>query len=242
MQLVAGKFKNKFEDVIVLRSGPLAQAYTRQIDSLLPASVELPAIGPALRPDVFTFPGFHQEREKTGKRQVLQQPVTIVKPFSASVYFSPEHQGLGALIEEVERAEERVDMAMRWLIHAGFTERLARVAADGKVPVRLLVNRDELIGPFEQFINQVITAGGKVYSSRKKMNMHWKICLIDGREVWTGSANVTPRTESYDVEDMLRLDSPELTAAYQSAYDALVSRLADKSREFIGKTDKDNAH
>ena len=220
-------FKQKYDDVLVLQSPGLAQAYTNKINSLVAQSTLLPSVGPSLRSDDLAFPSDHEEMALPAgsKRQTLQEPVTITTPFTASVYFSPEGSGLEAMLGQVSQATKTVDMAMRWATDSSFAQRLTAAAARKSAPIRLLVNRDMFEGGRQASMNQLIKNGVQMRVSKPKMNMHWKVAVIDGHSVWTGSANATARAASTDQEDMLCADSPELAACYESAYQALVTRL-----------------
>jgi phosphatidylserine/phosphatidylglycerophosphate/cardiolipin synthase-like enzyme len=69
---------------------------------------------------------------------------------------------------------------------------------------------------------RVLVAAGVVCRiSSNHYISHNKLCLIDGKAVFGGSFNWTPRAELHNDENLTRTDSPAVYAQYEAEYDEL---------------------
>jgi phosphatidylserine/phosphatidylglycerophosphate/cardiolipin synthase-like enzyme len=149
--------------------------------------------------------------------------LSITNTFKVAVYFSPDAAGFDSLVAQIHSASSRVDMAMRYLGYDKVNNAVMQTASNG-IPVRLAVDKDmyrKYFAPYQKVLSQTNVT---TYASLpKEPGLHLKVTAIDDRWLWTGSANATVWADKLDIEDMLQIESPEVTAAYRQMFDQLAN-------------------
>ncbi|MGD9781678.1 MAG: phosphatidylserine/phosphatidylglycerophosphate/cardiolipin synthase family protein [Kiritimatiellia bacterium] len=222
-------FDNNVEDSLVVQSASLAQAYRARLDRLLPLSIPYHAPtgeeGPERidsKPD-----GLPQ-----GKPTTLAFAAPRLQRFgsirTARVFFSADSaadNGLLAsetIISNIQAAQERVDVAMYLLVEPSLIDALARKAAEGKVPVRLLVDSGMLDADSRSVLETLAAAGVQIdWLGSEKFSMHLKALVLDEIQVWTGSANWSQSAFAHNIEDLVLIESADLARAYTRHFDTL---------------------
>lgn len=147
---------------------------------------------------------------------------------AATVYFSRGRVGPQRLGEQIAAATDSVHMAMYLLNDSSMRAVLAEKARSGTAAVRLIVDSGMLEGSLRPVLQELAAAGVEiVWWGEDRQSMHMKTIVIDGRYVWTGSANWTPSAFDRNVEDMLCVDAPALAKTYSACLDSLCAECRE---------------
>ena len=116
------------------------------------------------------------------------------------------------LLREIGLAKHSIHVAVAWFTdHTLFAALLARQRAG--VPVALCLTRDDKAINFQPGglpFAEPEAAGGRVFVVEDRL-MHHKFCILDGRDVLTGSYNWTHRAAHHNEENLvLTTGDPEL--------------------------------
>ena len=123
----------------------------------------------------------------------------------------------GPLASAIDRARLSVDVAAYRFDSFPLRRALLR-ASDRGVRVRLVVEANESDSSDIQALG---AAGVPIVPDGPDGLMHNKFMILDGREVWTGSMNFTASGTYHDSNNMVRLISPELAAAYVGEFEEM---------------------
>ena len=122
-----------------------------------------------------------------------------------------------AVVRSIEGAERTIDMAMYDLNL--WSVRDALLAAESRgVEVRLVMERDNMGEPV---VEALAAAGIPIVGDTDEGLMHDKFTVIDGREVWTGSMNLTVSDAYYNNNNLLHLVSQEVAGAYTAEFEEM---------------------
>lgn len=120
-----------------------------------------------------------------------------------------------ALFALLDSAQGTLDAAIYHLTSPDLMERL-RKACERGVRVRLVVERSQSHRSFPRCAQVRLDENGRL--------MHDKFAIVDGRVVWTGSANWTPSSLRYDANDAVRIESRALARAYEAEFEEMFTR------------------
>jgi phosphatidylserine/phosphatidylglycerophosphate/cardiolipin synthase-like enzyme len=101
-----------------------------------------------------------------------------------------------ALIAEIDSAQKTIDAALFELNAPDTTEAFKRALQRG-VKVRIVADDEHNINDPESTLQELIDLGAEVRSDDRGALMHNKYLIIDGKDVWTGSTNLT-RNDIYN--------------------------------------------
>lgn len=146
-------------------------------------------------------------------------PTKEVRVEQMQSWHNPGAAALEQLMTDL-RAARKVDIGMYLLTNDQLIETLVGVASQAQV--RLIVDA-AMIGGASLFDLQTLReAGVRVVSCRKERGiMHLKTAVLDGKVVWSGSANWTKNAMQRNAEDMVRMTSAELAQHYLAVLDRL---------------------
>lgn len=122
-----------------------------------------------------------------------------------------------ALAEALDAAETSIDVAVYSLNLWSVRDALLRAAARG-VAVRLVLESDNRAAPEVAALER---AGIPLRGDERQGLMHHKFVVIDGRQVWVGSMNLTVGSAYHDDNHLLRLESPELAALFTREFEEM---------------------
>lgn len=132
----------------------------------------------------------------------------------ASLYINgPEEY----LIDAIDSASNSVDMAIYELSLRNVTESLVKAHHRG-VQVRVLTDSDNL--DWDRMV-ELKAAGIAVKGDGRTALMHNKFTVIDNREVWTGSMNLTYYGAYRNRENLLRVASTSAASNYSEEFSQL---------------------
>lgn len=139
----------------------------------------------------------------------------VVLP-GVELHFSPEEKLDLTIVKAIDAAKKSVDIAMFTYTMPAIIDATERAARRG-VKVRLIVERKQ--AGLSKGDERVAAAGGIVVLAANKVGqfsaMHQKYAVLDGAKVITGATNWTQNGTRQSDEDLLLLDSVELSRKYR---------------------------
>jgi phosphatidylserine/phosphatidylglycerophosphate/cardiolipin synthase-like enzyme len=146
---------------------------------------------------------------------------------NASVYFCPEDFCEDKLVEQINSAEESIDVAIYSFSSNEIAEALINAKERG-VEVRVVF--DYLQASAEYSVDEFIESEGiKIKIKKDSGAMHNKFCIIDGEKVLTGSYNYSANANERNDENLVFLIDEVLAREYSSEFNELWEQA--KTRE-----------
>lgn len=125
------------------------------------------------------------------------------------------------VIADIDAATARVDVAVFDLDLPTLAEALRRAAERG-VAVGVVLDSEHLESPEVAEVVGILEQGQvTVVTDDREAFMHSKFLVVDGTIVWTGSWNMTANDTFRNNNNMLRLVSPALAAAYTTEFETM---------------------
>lgn len=144
----------------------------------------------------------------------------VVQPLSAwEVYFSPRGGCTERIIEGINDANSRIDVAMYSFTSEPISEALVQAHRRG-VKIRVLLDKQQAGSKYSQD-DSLEAKGIEVIRDIRTGYMHLKVCLIDEAVLFAGSFNWSKNAEERNQEDMLVFTEPDIVAVYQQRFDYL---------------------
>ncbi len=147
---------------------------------------------------------------------------------SIDVYFSLVNDPEGAIIQELDKANETIDMAMYY-----FTDRdLANAVIDAHdrgVRVRIYLDKDQEVAKYSKSRYMVKYGVPVLYSSNPYI-MHHKFCVIDNEVVVTGSYNWTASADTRNNENLLVIHDAKIADEYSAEFNRLWNNRRNTAR------------
>ncbi len=189
--------------VVLLHDETVAGWYTRELEQMFAGA-------------------FHDEKKKQGPMATTLSDGTRV-----TAGFSPQDKPMTNLVRPLlQKATERIDVAIFFLTHKGVAADLAAAHQRG-VTVRVIM--DATAAKNEYAKHELIRmAGIPVKIEHWGGKMHMKSVAVDGRWVVAGSMNWTSAGEGGNDENTLLFDSPALAAQFHTFYDQIWNRIPDR--------------
>jgi phosphatidylserine/phosphatidylglycerophosphate/cardiolipin synthase-like enzyme len=157
----------------------------------------------------------------TAEADVSDPSATEGQAAAIEVFFtgnaSRAHAVEAALVAALDGASQSVDMAMYNFSLNAVGEAILAAHSRG-VRVRIVAESDALDGSWFTKFRKV---GIKVQGDGREALMHNKFLVLDGREVWTGSLNLTQSGAYGDDNNYVRLLSTELAQRYEAIFEAM---------------------
>ncbi len=122
-----------------------------------------------------------------------------------------------ALLSSIESAERTVEVAVYHLDLPSIEEALIRTHRRG-VTVRVVTESENVLEPA---VAALQAAGIAVLGDRREGLMHHKFIVVDGRQIWTGSMNLTWNDLARNDNNLIRVDSEQLAEDYQVEFDEM---------------------
>jgi phosphatidylserine/phosphatidylglycerophosphate/cardiolipin synthase-like enzyme len=151
------------------------------------------------------------------------QSVTESAPDWYSLYMThPGEAGTGlavesALVDSISSAEQSIDLALYSFSLGTVADALILAESHG-VNVRMVMEADNLDS---YQVKRLLAAGIPIHADTSEGLMHDKFVVIDDREIWTGSMNLTITGAQEDANNLIRIVSPELAADYSVEFEIL---------------------
>lgn len=177
-----------------------------------------------------------------------------------SIYFSPQDNSItNYIVSLINNSEKYVYVPVFVVTHKGFVEALINAYKRG-VDVRLIVDATSAGSKYSS-VKMLRQNGIKVKTENRAGKMHMKSIITDDRYVVVGSMNFTKSGESYNDENVLIIENPQLAIAFKSKFLYFWKEIPDKwlyknpgaesfnsinscydgiDNDFDGKVDKDD--
>ncbi len=145
------------------------------------------------------------------------------------VYFSPNGGCQQAVISEIRKATQTIDIAMYYLSSREIAQALVR-AHDNNVRVRIVLDQGQEIESASKS-GYLIKHGFQIRYHLGFGLMHNKFAIIDGKSMITGSFNWTLTAEERNEENLLVISDRKTIEKYEGRFDYLwnTSRLDSRN-------------
>lgn len=211
-------FERNIEDTLVLRSAALGSRYGALFEQLIAQA----------QPQAGSHGGAPSASEASRVAAAAPSKTMAERAglgAQATPFFCPGRSGPRRLCGQIGAATGRVDVAMYLLTDPAVVKALVDKARSRTATVRVLVDAGMLSGPLRSVLQGLADAGAEVRCwIGDRRSLHLKNAVIDGRYVWSGSANWTAGAFDRNVEDMVVFEGPALAAAYLQFMDTLYSQ------------------
>ncbi len=138
---------------------------------------------------------------------------------SVDVYFCPADPCESALIQQINSAQESIDVAIYsfTLDSAGD----AIIAAENRgVEVRIVVEEDNASSQYSEY-ERLLDFGVDIRLDSNEDLMHHKFAVIDGERVVTGSFNWTRSGADRNNENLVVISSGEIAKEFSAEFDGI---------------------
>ena len=221
-------FDNNVEDTLIIQSTSLAQAYRDRLDRLVPLAEYQHPTGNGKEGLIRAMPSPTLRPSSASAAYATPRLKHFRSIRSARVFFSLDSepdtgQAAAELIRaHIQSARKQIDVAMYLLVAPTLVDALANKAAEGEVPVRLLVDSGMLDASSRSVLETLAAAGVQIsWLGSEKFSMHLKALVLDETQVWTGSANWSQSAFEHNIEDLLLIESADLAQTYTRHFDTL---------------------
>ncbi|MFA6431597.1 MAG: phospholipase D family protein [Candidatus Margulisiibacteriota bacterium] len=141
---------------------------------------------------------------------------------SIQTYFSPNGGCSSAIIKEIGKAVNTIDIAMYSFTSRPIVQELERAGARG-VKIRVLLDKGQETQKYSKS-RYLAQKGFEVKFDTGSGLMHNKVGIIDGKILITGSFNWTAQAETRNAENLLIIDDPNIISKFQSKFNELWDR------------------
>ena len=222
-------FDANAEDLLLIESPELAGRYLARFDEIQQEAEAIYAPSDENRKDTKADGDESESASSPAACVSLQGQSFRAVPDckSVDVFFTPDTNGVEALLGQLQAAQTRIDVGMYLLNYPKLVDML--MAKAGECKVRLIADKGMLEPANSEVLRKLCVAGCeiKVYGGERE-SLHLKTAVIDQRFVWSGSANWTIGAFTRNTEDQLMLDSTMLAGMYTDYLD----RIGQQSMPF----------
>lgn len=160
----------------------------------------------------------------TGCSTTVPLPVKVTEPIISEgikVYFTGSGHDpdeiVDAIVGSIDGAQRSVDMAM-YNINLPEVEQALIHAFQRGVQVRLVMESDALDGKVPR---SLMAHDIPIVGDGRESLMHNKFMVIDNRQVWTGSLNLTDNGVTEDRNNFIRMDSTEAAELFTREFEEM---------------------
>ena len=148
---------------------------------------------------------------------------------SIKVYFSPNGGCQQAVIAEIRKAAQTIDIAMYYFSSRDIVQALVK-AQSNNARVRIVLDQSQEIGAASKS-GYLVKHGFEVRYHMGFGLMHNKFAIIDGKSLITGSFNWTRTAEERNEENLLIITDPQIIEKYEERFNYLwkTSRLDSRN-------------
>ncbi len=217
-------FAQNFEDTLMIHSRELGRLYSTHLESLLAKADNFYSeLSGTPAKERIRFPEINRPVHSKSADRFQPPGIRTVRDIrQAEVYFHPSREGIHRLLSQARAATQRIDIGMYLVNDPEVVQTLMDIAQEGQVQIRMLVDAGMLAGSLLACVQQLGEAGIEIhYYQKDRESLHLKTAIIDGRYVWTGTANWTTGALDLNFEDMLFFESPEMARLYSSFLDGI---------------------
>jgi len=148
------------------------------------------------------------------------------------VYFSPNGGCQRAVIAQIRKAAQTIDIAMYYLSSRDIAQALVK-ARQNNVRIRIVLDQGQEVESASKS-GYLVGHGFDVRYHLGFGLMHNKFAIIDGKSLITGSFNWTLTAEERNEENLLIIDDTRTIAKYEKRFDYLWNTSRRDSRDVRG--------
>lgn len=200
------------EDLLLVEDAALAVNYLKLFDEVTQSANPVANVGKNKTSHAFGQPT--QKMEAAALRR-LESAHKVELPQPPKVFLSPRKPGGGDLLLDLTQAKESITVAMYLISDTKAVQALSQAQNRG-VKVKVLLDGSMGNDQYLLSVVQSLRDAGipvAVWSAPQR-KMHLKVVIIDGKNLWTGSANMSVSSQSLNLEDMLRFECEPLCRSY----------------------------
>jgi len=138
---------------------------------------------------------------------------------SVDVYFSLVNDPEGAIIQELDKAKDTIDIAIYYFTDRDLANEVIG-AYDRGVSVRIYLDKDQKEAKYSKS-RYLVKHGVPVRYSSNPYIMHHKFCVIDNEVVITGSYNWTASAAKRNNENLLVIQDAKMAQEYSAEFNRL---------------------
>ena len=138
---------------------------------------------------------------------------------SIDVYFSLVNDPEGAIIQELDKAKETIDIAIYYFTDRDLANEVIG-AYDRGVRVRIYLDKGQKEATYSKS-RYLVKHGVPVRYSSNPYIMHHKFCVIDNEVVITGSYNWTASADKRNNENLLVIHDAKMAQEYLAEFNRL---------------------
>jgi len=155
----------------------------------------------------------------------LMALASLAQAADIRVYFSPNGGTQEAIVAEINKAHESIDIAMFAMTSRAIAKALIE-AKDRKVKIRIALDPAQIKDKYSK----------SRYLTKKEIDvkyhlgpglMHDKFAVIDDREVITGSYNWTETAEKKNTENLLMITDRDIAKKYKKEFKHIWSQSGE---------------
>ncbi len=148
------------------------------------------------------------------------------------VYFSPNGGCQEAVVSEIRKASQSIDIAMYYLSAREIAQALVK-ARERNVKIRIVLDEGQEIESASK-AGYLVKRGFDIRYHLGFGLMHNKFALFDGQALITGSFNWTRTAEEKNEENLLVIRDPDVIKPYQNRFEYLWQNSRRDAREARG--------
>lgn len=165
---------------------------------------------------------YHRDKKASGPRRAR-----LSRDLAVDVWFSPQEQPMRYGVRPlIQGAEERIDVAVFFLTHAGVAQDLIDAHNRG-VAVRVILDATAARNGYTKH-EALREAGIPVKVEDWGGKMHMKAAVIDNEHVIVGSMNWTAAGENANDENTIIFESRSVARDFSAFYDELWESIDDR--------------
>lgn len=141
------------------------------------------------------------------------------------VYFSPGSECKSAILHELEKAEQQIDICIFTLSDNDISNKIIDRFNRG-VNVRILSDNEKLLdkGSDIEFLKN---KGIPIKIDQTRHHMHHKFAIFDNKSVLTGSYNWTRSAELYNHENIIISTDQKMISKFKNEFNNLWKEMSD---------------
>ena len=141
--------------------------------------------------------------------------------------FCPSDAAQSVILKSLLSAQKSVDVALFQLTNEDLIQALCFLSAEHHLLVRVFVGPELSSPALVNTLHQLTRSGAQIFITRiPNGKLHLKCAIIDDKIVLTGAANWTRQAFDMNIEDVLRIESPELATRYRQRLNDLLKNNA----------------
>lgn len=155
-------------------------------------------------------------------RGVVHSHSRVIGAATVQAMFAPEDSIIDMLVQQIDRAQRRVDVLAFAFTSDAVAHALMRAHERG-VAVRVVMERRNTGGTGSEFA-MLRAAGIDIHADGNCFVMHHKVIMVDGQRMITGSFNFTDAAQQQNDENVLLIHDADVTSVYGAEFERVYNQ------------------